>query len=129
MIAQHGLRPIDLGQSEVIKGKYFDCFNVGTTHADVKYVMCRACVENSDFHIARISRGKNQKDAASTTNMRTHLYVHHDVLFTDLLKREGRVSSTAGSMNAHFGAKTKKRGAPQQDEERTLDGLLSSTTQ
>ena len=51
----------------------------------------RACVEQEDFHLARVSRGSRQKDASYTSNMRSHLYVHHEELFNGLLKAQEKL--------------------------------------
>jgi len=56
VINKYGFIPV-VGQAEVWKGSYFLEFKVGQAHALAKWAICKACIANKDYHLARVSRG------------------------------------------------------------------------
>jgi len=82
----------------------------------------------SDYHLARVSRGGATAKDRDTSNVRTHLRIHHPDDFEDLVKRDRRVVLDGGGMTSYFKA-TPIRGAPTQIEVDTLDSLLRLVTE
>lgn len=126
-INKYGLIPA-VGQAEVWKGSYFLEFKVGQAHALARWAICKACIANKDYHLARVSRGGATAKDRGTSNVRTHLRIHHPADFEDLMKRDGRVVLDGGGMTSYFKS-TQSRGAPAQIEVDTLDSLLRLVTE
>jgi len=92
--------------------------------------MCKTCIEEGSFHLARVSRGATVKDTSSTSNMRHHLFIHHAEQFDEPLVLEGKRPTvpTGEGVRGHFLPKVPKRGVPLEDERETLDSLLMLVT-
>ena len=70
-INKYGLIPA-AGQAEVWKRSYFLEFKVGRAHALARWAICKACITNKDYHLARVSRGGATAKDRGTSNVRTH---------------------------------------------------------
>jgi len=127
VINKYGLIPA-VGQAEVWKGSYFLEFKVGQAHPLAKWAIWKTCIANKDYHLARVSRGGATGKDRGTSNVRTHLRIHHPADFEDLMKRDGRVVMEGGGMTSYFKS-TPIRGAPTQIKVDTLDALLRLVTE
>jgi len=114
------------GSAEIWKNKYFMEYKVGKMHRDAKYVLCTACLQQKDYHLARICRGASKKERG-TTNARQHLRLHHHDIFQDMCIRERRMADPEegpGQMNHPLAAAPKSQGPSCQIESATLDSLV-----
>ena len=64
---------------------------MSSTHALTKYVLCKQCLLDKNFALARVSRGNGTAAHRTTTNARKHIHTHHKDLSERLLKMDGRV--------------------------------------
>jgi len=62
------------GSAEIWKNKYFMEYKVGVMYRDAKYVLCTACLQQKDYHLARICRAANKKERG-TTNARQSAFI------------------------------------------------------
>ena len=129
-IATHGMRSVN-GIAPVWRLPYFSEFKVPSRHPLSKYALCRKCVHDDNFHLARVSRGNVSAASRNTSNVRAHLQIHHPDLYEDLLKHEGKLSvdATAGIQKFLSDKESQRRGPACQNPEATMDALLQMITE
>ena len=124
-ITQHHCRTVS-GSATVWQGKFYSEFKVSSTHALTKYVLCKQCLVDKNFALARVSRGNGPAAQRTTTNARKHLHTHHKDLSERLLKMDGhvRVGQAAGMDKFVQPVPSHSRGPACQNSLDTLDALV-----
>ena len=61
---------------EIWKNTYFMEYKVSSMHRDAKYVLCHgtACLQQKDYHLARISRGASKKPQRRGSAVKLHFF-------------------------------------------------------
>ena len=62
------------GSATVWQGKFYSEFNVSATHALTKYVLCKQCLVDKNFALARVSRGSGPAAQRTTTTYMLTMY-------------------------------------------------------
>jgi hypothetical protein len=119
------------GSATVWQGKFYSEFNVSSTHALTKYVLCKQCLLDKNFALARVSRGNGTAAHRTTTNARKHLHTHHKDLSERLLKMDGRVrvGEDAGMDMFVQPAPSHHKGPACQNSLDTLDAMVQMVSE